>query len=312
MRPSPRPCREFWAIAPGAVVSRVTAARSGPAQRHRYHPPRAWPWLASALPRTSSQHPHLGRLARDRQVHYYDPNKNDYVVLFNPSTGTHDPITAKVLVLDDGLTRVAFIKIDAIGCPPEVTAALDSTALQLGIPQGNLLVCATHTHGGPGAMTKKILWQLAAADVFDQRVFDMSVNKMRQGLIKAVNNLQPAQVGFSATTVSGLNTNRRIPGGPVDEQVGVMRVEDRQGKPLAVLFNFAVHGTSLGKNNMEYTADCMGYAERHVEAQLGLGAVAIFTNGAEGDKPTQEAGRAQWVGEHLGDAVLGLRPRPPA
>src|SRR3954470_1193740 len=65
-----------------------------------------------------------------------------------PSTGGHDPIMAKALVLDDGATRLAVVTTDLVGISPEMTGRVAELA---GFPRERLLLCASHTHSGPGA-----------------------------------------------------------------------------------------------------------------------------------------------------------------
>ena len=94
----------------------------------------------------------------------YDPSPGTAASLFAPNAGKRDPITARALVLDNGKTMAAFIKIDAIGVSRKLRDDLEATAKSLGIPREHLIVSATHTHGGPGAVSEQKIWELIAID----------------------------------------------------------------------------------------------------------------------------------------------------
>ena len=95
----------------------------------------------------------------------------------------------------------------------------------------------------------------------------------------------------------------------LDDELVVVKIVDVNGDPIAALFNFAVHGTSLSSSNMQLSADCMGAMEARVEAKIP-GATAIFTNGAEGDVAPKHTRRPAWTleGQIVGAAVSGLWP----
>jgi neutral ceramidase len=63
----------------------------------------------------------------------------------------------------------------------------------------------------------------------------------------------------------------------------VVRVESPAGTPIAVYYNYAVHGVITGTLDM-ISADIPGAASRYVEESLGGGAVALFASGAAGDQ----------------------------
>src|SRR5262249_62373779 len=63
-----------------------------------------------------------------------------------PATGTHDPLFAKALVLDDGTTRVAIVATDLIGTNPEITRR---GAARTGFPPARLPLSASHTPSRP-------------------------------------------------------------------------------------------------------------------------------------------------------------------
>ena len=70
--------------------------------------------------------------------------------------------------------------------------------------------------------------------------------------------------------------------GPIDPQIGVLRLDRTDGQPLAVVYNFACHpimGVPSGGN----TADLVGFASRVIEDNLGDGTVALFVQGCGGD-----------------------------
>jgi hypothetical protein len=62
-----------------------------------------------------------------------------------------------------------------------------------------------------------------------------------------------------------------------------MRVETPAGAPIAVYYNYAVHGVITGTLDM-ISGDIPGAASRYVEESLGAGAVALFASGAAGDQ----------------------------
>ena len=80
-------------------------------------------------------------------------------------------------------------------------------------------------------------------------------------------------------------------------------------RPIAVVWNYAIHGTMLGASNFKLSGDVMGDASARIEEQLG--APALYVNGAVGDVSPRQRG---WdgvaaTGKLLSAAVLALWPR---
>jgi len=97
--------------------------------------------------------------------------------------------------------------------------------------------------------------------------------------------------------------------GPVDPQIGLLRLDRLDGRPLALLFNFACHpiqGVPGGGN----TADLAGFAARVLEDHYGGGALAFFLQGCAGDvnpvyyKDTARPPDAEALGNLLGLSAL--------
>jgi hypothetical protein len=75
----------------------------------------------------------------------------------------------------------------------------------------------------------------------------------------------------------------RNPHGPTDKEVLVMKVAKADGTPVAVAFDYATHGTSLGYDNYTVSGDVLGLAEQFVEKILGSDVVAPAFAGASGN-----------------------------
>jgi hypothetical protein len=245
----------------------------------------------------------------------YIPDLNPFnnYVWFNPYEGVHDRVYAKLLLLDNGRSRVLFVKMDTIGATEKFRKDIAAHALRHGIAAPNVIVSGTHTHGGSGALADQKLWYLVAMDAFDVGLYMETLQLITQGVDRLAGVLQPARLGMGRSEAYHLSRNRRNHPGRFDPELGVFLVERLDGSPLAVLFNFAVHGTALGDENMLVTRDLMGYAEDKLEAELGSGALALFVNGAEGDVAPNKGGLpdfegARWTGEGLAEEVLAVLP----
>lgn len=65
-------------------------------------------------------------------------------------TGVKDPLQAKAVVVAQGGTAVAFVGNDLCSVPRELTdRARAAASKKTGIPVANIVITATHTHGGP-------------------------------------------------------------------------------------------------------------------------------------------------------------------
>jgi hypothetical protein len=74
----------------------------------------------------------------------------------------------------------------------------------------------------------------------------------------------------------------RIPFGPVDPEVGVIKVEDTNGQPRAVIMNYACHADVVCQN-YAVSADYPGVACRKVEEAFGTNVLCLFVQGAAGN-----------------------------
>lgn len=202
------------------------------------------------------------------------------------STGVHDDLWAKALVLDDGAARFALVSCDLIETPAAVVEkARRLVEKQTGIPAGNVFISATHTHTAPhvaGAFAEWVPGRIAAS------------------VSAAASALRPARIAAAAGEEATLVFNRRFfmtdgtvgwnpgkrnpriirPAGPVDPRVSVITVDSETGAPVATLVNYALHLDTVG--GTELSADYPYTLSRLVSGARG-GGVTIFTLGCAGN-----------------------------
>ena len=201
------------------------------------------------------------------------------------SVEVHDPLTASALVFEEGEGRAVLVCMDLLSLSAETVAQFRRTiASAAGIPSDRIALTWAHNHYGP------------AVDGTDMEMVQAYRNNLRHllaGLVyQAAQKLQPARLGVG-WGCSGLGVNRREkrpdgqivlgrnPDGPVDRQVGVLRIEAENGRPLATLVNFACHPVSQGRKMCALSADYPGRMRQVVEGLTG--APCLFLQGACGN-----------------------------
>jgi hypothetical protein len=203
-----------------------------------------------------------------------------------PTDGIHDPVSARVMVLESDQAIVALVVCDlCIYSSPWLHNQMEA----IGIEQ--LLLLNTHTHAGPRLKQVDFPspdkpWR----DTVDQRLLaaiKQAKNDMFKGYFAASES--QIQLGYNRLvhrgefSVTHFENPERIPYGSVDRQVGVIRVTDERQKVRAVLVNYACHPVVLGPRNRQISADYPGVMREHVEHSFGEDCMCIFIQGAGGD-----------------------------
>ena len=204
-----------------------------------------------------------------------------------PTQIIHDPLYAKALVVDDGSTRVVIISTDLGQASQTLVADVRRRVREeLGIDGNNVMVNASHNHYTGGQTAKDL------------------VERIVEAVSEAAGTMVPVRIGVGTGHEDRITMNRRLrltngkhwtirranPSpqdsevaglGPVDPEIGILRLDRADGRPLAVVYNFAGHAYG-GVPGGGVTADFPGFASRVIEAAMD-GAVALFLQGAAGD-----------------------------
>ncbi len=207
-----------------------------------------------------------------------------------PFQGIHDSLYTRVIVFDNGTRKAAVISADVIGFSHEFWRRITrKVRTETSIDSHYVLLAATHNHGGP---VTRVYSETESPDVLAY------AEELERNILEAVTHaladLQPARIG-AGEGMCKMNMNRRArtadggitlgknPYGPTDHTVGVLKLEDAQKTPFALLINWPCHGTVMGGQNYQITGDWPGAAARYVESSLGNTPLAAVTAGASGD-----------------------------
>jgi neutral ceramidase len=208
---------------------------------------------------------------------------------FKPHIGVLDPVVARALVLESAATRVVWIAADLIAVDQRFTARIKRGLAEAGVRAATLLLSASHTHSGPGAFLDSAVLAAVSVDREDPEVRDALVGAIVEAVRRAEASKSAAHIGIFAAPGPALTTGRL--GQPVDQTLGILKIVTPARVPIAVLWNYAIHGTMLGPRNLKLSGDVMGLAAHRIERELR--APALFVNGAVGDVSPARHGLAE-------------------
>jgi hypothetical protein len=236
---------------------------------------------------------------------------NGYASREQPANGILTDIWAKALVLEDAQgSRVVIVTVDLLGLSHDVVTEVARQADSLyGIRRSQLLLNSSHTHSAPVVWPcLDVIYNLAPDD---QARVSGYVQELTVKLVKligmAMENRVPVKL-FTGHGSADFAINRRNdlhPNGPVDHDVPVLKVVSAEDKPLAILFGYACHNTTLVDDNLLVNGDYAGFAQIELEKAYP-GAQAMFLMGCAGDQNPSPRGTvtlAKQHGKSLADAV---------
>jgi neutral ceramidase len=226
------------------------------------------------------------------------------------SQGVERPLHVKALSLEDARgRRVVLVTLDLLGLTTGVGARIAEAARRrYGLAREQLLLNASHTHCGPVIDEMlAVAYDLTDAQWRDVRDYTREMEDKVVGVIgAALKRGEPVEL-YAAEGRATFAANRRVqftPRGPVDHRVPVLRVEGRRG-PLAIVFGYACHNTTLRADFVRFHGDYAGVAQAELEGRHPR-ATALFVTGCGGDVNPDPRGTLDHVnryGAALADAV---------
>lgn len=235
--------------------------------------------------------------------------------------GIHDDLFARALVIENDGEAIVFVSLDVLAVSSEfVSHARTKIQRRTGIRKEAIMIASTHTHAGP--VTVKTFFN--PEGTLDEAYMDLLAQAIEDSVAGAWEKRFPARVGVGSGRVAGIGVNRRTPDKkPIDEEIGIIKVEDAGGQTRAVFINYACHPTVLGSNNLLATGDFPHFAVEKIEQAIEADGFAMFVNGTQGNismghsselsaigviTPGRTFENAAKLGYMLADAVLDALP----
>lgn len=261
------------------------------------------------------------------------------------STGVHDSLWAKAMVLKQGKEKFAFVFCDLIGLNVKVSANARALAsAKTGIPVKNILIAATHSHTGPlfygfqyNYFHEKALAEKGMDPHEKVDYSEFLIHQIIKAIVKADGDIRPVEVEVGASGQETLSFNRRYymkdgtvvfnpgplnpdivrPAGPIDPAVGILMLKNLESQKYeGGLTVFAMHADCIG--GTEISADYPFYLEENLKNKLGKNFISAFALGPSGDindvdvkkdQPIYSASNTKEIGETLGETVIKEMPK---
>ena len=239
------------------------------------------------------------------------------------SDGVLDNIYHRVVAFDTGEAQFYLISSDlCLFSPTFYDSVTRDLQKETGIDPKHVLWSVTHSHAapevGPPDMYKVLLGR--SDHEYDRGYTALATRTLIDAVRAAREKLEPARVAFGSG-VAMANINRRAmdvdgrvsiglnPDGPVDRQFNLIRLNRPDGSLIALIANYAMHGTVMNGQNLKVSGDGPGVVTAYLEQKLG--GTVLYVNGAAGNiapiysvYPNPSAGHLSQFRVLLGDRIL--------
>lgn len=253
-----------------------------------------------------------------------------YASRTKPADGTLNDLWAKALVLQDSAgKRVVLVTLDVCGIDRETSVRIcDALKSKHQFPRDAIAICVSHTHSGPvvGHNLRPTYGLSAEESAKIQAYTKWMEEQIVDAVGKAAAELKPATLKYGVG-VARFAVNRRenkeaevtkLAAGqtagdadwrktmkpPFDHDLPVLAVTAAgTDKPLAVVFGYACHATTL--SGYDWSGDWPGFGAEAIEADIP-GTTAMFVAGCGADQnpfPRREVSHAKDYGRQIGDGV---------
>ena len=227
-------------------------------------------------------------------------------------SGVLDDIYVRAMILGDDEDKLLFVVFDLDKVPyPE--KYLHMLAGLVDIPEENIMLASIHTHTAPitgWRPTEGPNFILKKPECVQQAIYEYETfleQAVQTAVEEALAAQQPVRIGWGQGE-SYVNINRlqdyfvrkndgavevrvglgQNPRADVDRSLFVLKVEDRRGRMIACLTNYAVHnsvmiGNRCGENGGTLISSDLGGNVSQMIEENHPGCVALWTSGAAGD-----------------------------
>lgn len=236
------------------------------------------------------------------------------------SVGIESPLLATALILADEQTKVVIMDCDLIGFDLPLAERIRQTVCdRVNTPRSHVTIGCTHTHNGPctvrgslggvhdvgGAPAERKALNAYIETLVSQLagVADVADSRCRPARTAAGRGTAPVAINREELNNDGHILVGRNPEGTTDHSVDVLRVDDLEGNPIAVLTSFAAHPVVMGYHTYLLSPDYPGVVRRIVEQVTG--ATCLFLTGAAGNQASLSFLQNDWGEQERMGGLIG-------
>jgi neutral ceramidase len=210
---------------------------------------------------------------------------------FTPSVGIETIPKVKAIAIEAGDETVVLVRTDTIFSDDTITHEL-ADRLGPGFA-GKVLWMSSHTHTAAEQYTADSKLQVGGGRLRDLNRGRL-IERMEEAARAALDDLRPAQIGIAVDTAFDLDSqvsydrreeNDHLHGdrSRADEFLAVIRIDDPDGTPRAILPVFGNHSAILSDDTALLSTDVSGMYEKMIEEQFDHRVMAVHLQGAAGD-----------------------------
>ncbi|MEX2512154.1 MAG: neutral/alkaline non-lysosomal ceramidase N-terminal domain-containing protein [Cyclobacteriaceae bacterium] len=239
------------------------------------------------------------------------PLKAGYPHYRGASTGAHDPLFAKALVLQQADVTLALVVCDLLWIERDLsTQSRMFIEEESGIPFQNIIIAGTHTHTSPAyhPNIRELTGTLRppfdqALDTGKEDPYPKELEKhIVHAVLEAYRQMEIIQIELASEAITDLAFNRRFqlkdgkvvtnpgvgnqsilkPTGPIDPELGILYFKSQKdNQPLGTLTNFSLHADTFG--GTAFSADYPGFLAQNLQTRFNKEFVSVFAAGACGN-----------------------------
>ena len=209
----------------------------------------------------------------------------------DPLQAVESDLSATAVVISNQSRKVVIMGIDlSVMCLPDAIEVRRLIGESIGIPASHVLINFSHTHSGPALpdFVQDTPEQMRLQHAYRERLFRWLVEVAAE----ANQQLQPARIGAEwgeahigvyrrEAGPDGRDVLGEDPSVPIDNAVGVIRVDDLEGQAIAILFSYGCHTVTMGPRSMLISSDFPGPARDLVESTFG--GLSVFLQACGGN-----------------------------
>ncbi len=218
----------------------------------------------------------------------------------------HDPLTFTALVLEEGGRRALIGAADICAFPDDgsVPDLLGRLGQVVGCPPENVMLNASHTHGGPSLPSASFTYRFILDADACQRYEAFLYERVIEAAAEAAGRLRDGSLWFGEGRTA-LPISRRLerdgqvrhapnPDGLTDERMHILAFRDADGRLAAVGMKLSCHPVATASQHL-LTADYPGAWRAEFSRAFGQGVTPFFLQGAGADtRPRHTAEGDHW------------------